>query len=142
MKLGLSMWSVAAVVRKGEMDIPGFIEFAKSLDVDGVELLDFFWNDRESEIPLVQAALAKTGLPVGVYSVGNNFVVDNQEAWEQQVQIVKYGIDWAEWFGADTVRVFAGDVKENVSFHDACCNQPPRLGVPSASELLLKRQHA
>ena len=61
MKLGLSMWSYAASVRRGELDIPGFIREAGHLGVGGVELLDFFWKDRNAELPAVEAALAGNG---------------------------------------------------------------------------------
>ena len=116
MKLGLSMWSYAAPVRRGEMDIPGFIREAKRLGVDGVELLDFFWKDRSAELPAVEAALAETGLPVGVYSVANNFVQSDPAARAASVQIITDGVDNAVHFGAKTVRVFGGDIAPGISY--------------------------
>lgn len=119
MKLGLSMWSYVAAVRRGRMDIPGFIREAKRLNVDGVELLDFFWKDREAELPAVEAALRETGLPVGVYSVGNNFVNADEAARQAQVQVIRDGVDNAVHFGAKVVRVFAGDVTHGITLEDA-----------------------
>ena len=116
MKLGLSMWSYAASVRRGELDIPGFIREAGRLGVGGVELLDFFWKYREAELPAVQAALAETGLPVGVYSVANNFVLPDEAARAAQVGVIRDGVDNAVHFGAKTVRVFAGDIKPGFTY--------------------------
>ena len=116
MKLGLSMWSYAAPVRRGELDIPGFIREAGRLGVDGVELLDFFWKDRDAELPLVEAALAETRLPVGVYSVANNFVRTDPTERKASVKKITDGVDNALHFGAKTVRVFAGDIAQGITY--------------------------
>lgn len=115
MKLGISMWSYVAATRRG-LDIPGFIHEAKRLGVDGVELLDFFWKDRGAEQPAVEAALRETGLAVGVYSVSNNFAQEDPAQRAAQVKVIKDGVDSAVYFGADTVRVFAGDVRPGLTF--------------------------
>lgn len=111
MKLGISMWSYAAVYRQGKLDIAGFIQEAKRLGVQGVELLDFFWKDVETELPAVQAALKDTGLVVGVYSVANNFVSSHESIRAAQVGKIRDGVDQAVQFGSKTVRVFAGDIE-------------------------------
>lgn len=110
MKLGLSMWSYAAAFRRGQIDIPGFIQEARRLGVEGVELLDFFWRDRAAELPAVQAALEDTGLAVGVYSVANNFVSAHESVRAAQGHKIRDGVDDAVRFGASVVRVFAGDL--------------------------------
>jgi sugar phosphate isomerase/epimerase len=116
MKLGVSMWSYYFVWNRGEMDIPGFIHEAKRLGLDGVELLDFFWKDRAAETPAVKAALQETGLPVAVYSVSNNFGTPDTEERRKQVQIIRSGVDSAIEYGARVVRVFAADVRPDVTF--------------------------
>jgi len=116
MKLGLSMWSYAASVRRGEMDIIGFIRESKRLGVQGVELLDFFWKDRDAELAAVESALAETGLPVGVYSVANNFVQPEAADRAVHVQKIRDGVDNALHFGAKTVRVFAGDIHSDYTY--------------------------
>jgi sugar phosphate isomerase/epimerase len=114
------MWSYVSPWKRGQMDIPGFIHECKRLEVDGVELLDYFWKDRDAETPLVKAALKDTGLPVGVYSVSNNFVKPDQSERLAQLNVIKKGVDSANEFGAGIVRVFGGDVNSSgVSFDDA-----------------------
>lgn len=119
MKLGVSMWSYFATWQRGGLDIPGFVHEAKRLGVDGVELLDFFWRDRGAELPAVERALAETGLPVGVYSVANNFALPDPSERAAQIQSVRVGVDDAVRFGAKVVRVFAGSPQPDIGLSDA-----------------------
>ena len=100
MKLGLSMYSYNAAYQQGRIDIPNFIQEAKRLDVQGVELLDFYWRDPATELPEVKAALQDTGLPVGVYAVANNFVNVSEAARVAEVKKITDGVDYAAVFGA------------------------------------------
>jgi len=119
MKLGLSMYSYNAAYQRGRLDIPNFIQEAKRLDVQGVELLDFYWRDPATELPDVRAALHSTGLPVGVYAVANNFVNGSEAARAAEVKKITDGVDYAVQFGAKVVRVFAGDITPDFS-HEQC----------------------
>lgn len=116
MKLGISMWSYAAAYRSGRIDLPGFVQEARRLGVEGVELLDFFWRDQDAELPAVEAALADTGLAVGVYSVSNDFVHADPQERLANVQKVVDGVDMAVHFGTSTVRVFGGDVHPEFTY--------------------------
>jgi sugar phosphate isomerase/epimerase len=113
------MWSYYAVWKRGDIDIPNFIRTVRDNGADGVELLDFFWKDRESEIAAVDAALVETSMPVGVYSVGNNFVNADPAFRAKEVTVINDGVDMAKHFGAKVVRVFAGNYDEAYSFHQA-----------------------
>jgi sugar phosphate isomerase/epimerase len=119
MKLGVSMWSYVAAWKRGEMDIPGFIREADTIGAEGVELLDYFWKDRAAELPAVERALTETSLPVGVYSVANNFALPDPADRAAQIQIVKDGVDNAVHFGAKVVRVFAGNPQPDIGLSDA-----------------------
>jgi sugar phosphate isomerase/epimerase len=116
MKLGLSMYSYVRAYQSGQIDIRGFIQEAKRLGVQGVELLDFFWRDPARELPEVRAALQDTGLPVGVYSVANNFVQAGEAARAAEVQKITSGVDYAVQFDAKVVRVFAGDIAPEFTY--------------------------
>jgi len=119
MKLGISMYSYYGLWRDGALDIPGFIENARRIGVDGVELLEAFWRDKATELPLVDAALASTGVKVGVYSVSNDFVSDSAADRSAALDKVKAGVDSANYFGAKIVRVFSGNAKEGIGFDQA-----------------------
>ena len=119
MKLGVSMYSYLRAVKDGRLDIASFIKEAKRIGADGVELLDFFYKDVEGDRNLAIEALAETGLVCGVFSVAQNFAKPSQEERDAQAQKVFFGVDEAQHFGTDTVRVFAGDLAEGVTFDDA-----------------------
>jgi sugar phosphate isomerase/epimerase len=111
MKLGLSMWSYVAPWKEGALNTPDFIRKSANLGVDGVELLDFFFRNKQDwqpETDEIVRALEETGLPVGVFSVGNDFAQADERARESQVEVIKRGVDQAVRLGAGVVRVFAG----------------------------------
>ncbi len=118
MKLSVSMWSVVAKVQTGEMNLSGFIEYAASQRVEGVELLDYFWTDPQVEIPRVKKQLADARLALAAYSIGNDFFQPEAEARAQQLDYVKRGVDVAVQLGVNLVRVFSGSHKEGYAFED------------------------
>lgn len=119
MKIGVSMWSYFHAWKAGKLDIPGFVREAKRAEAEGVELLDFFYKDREAERPLIREALAETGLPVPIFSVAQNFAKTDPAAREAELGKIRFGIDEAVLYGAKVVRVFAGDVSEGITFDQA-----------------------
>lgn len=119
MKVAVSMWSLHREFFSGRLDVVDFIKWASTTQAEGVELLDVFWKDQEAELPKVKEALAETGLKVGCYAVGNNFVNPDPAIRAEQVDIIRRGVDMAKELGAKVVRVFAGDLAEGISFEDA-----------------------
>lgn len=121
MKLGVSMWSFVHPFKAGRIDIPGFIHEAKKMGADGVELLDFFYKERDPERNQALMALEETGLVCSVFSVAQNFAKPDELDRKAEVGKIKFGIDEAVKYGAKTVRVFAGDVHgdSDITFDDA-----------------------
>lgn len=122
MKLGVSMWSYFHAWKAGKIaGVGDFIREAKRAGADGVELLDVFYRDRDIDLERNDALLAlkETGLPVGVFSVAQNFAKPTMEERMEELAKIKFGIEEAEFYGAQTVRVFAGDVRDGLAFDDA-----------------------
>lgn len=119
MRTCVSMWSLVRPIRAGELDTVGFVDYAAAVGARGVELLSIFWKDRDAELPLVRAALARHGLAVAAYDTSNDFSVPDPAARAVQVNKVKGDIDVALALGANTLRVFAGDVRPDTTF-DTC----------------------
>lgn len=121
MKLGISMWSYFHAYQAGKIDIPGFIHEAKKIGADGVELLDVFYRERDIAHERARAltALEETGLSCGVFSVAQNFAKMLPEDRELELEKIKFGVDEAVHFGAATVRVFAGNPTQGVTFDQA-----------------------
>jgi sugar phosphate isomerase/epimerase len=86
---------------------------------DGVELLDFYWKDKEKELQEVIEALKKLNLPVSAYDITNNFVKSSSVERHQEIEKVKNGVRTAKQLGTNIVRVFAGDLSDEFTFDDA-----------------------
>ncbi len=121
MKLGVSMWSYVHAWKAGKIDVPGFIHEAKRIGAEGVELLDFFYRDREKDPADIQKALEETGLPCAVFSISQNFAKPDPQDRQAELGKIKFGVDEAVRYGANVVRVFAGDVAADgeIKFEDA-----------------------
>ena len=119
MFIGVSMYSYAQSVQKGLLDIPGFIHEAKKAGAEGVELLEYFYKDIESDRAAALKALAETGLPCPIFSVSNNFAKTDPAEREKQLHRIFFGVDEALLYGAEVVRVFAGDVAEGITYDQA-----------------------
>ncbi|NLJ26175.1 MAG: sugar phosphate isomerase/epimerase [Firmicutes bacterium] len=119
MQIAVSMWSLHREFYSRRLDVVGFVKWAADAKADGVELLDVFWKDFDTEGPKVLDVLEKTNLKVGAYAVGNNFVIPDPEARAQQVKIITRGVDMAKYLNTKVVRVFAGDLAEGIAFDAA-----------------------
>lgn len=115
MKLSVSMYSCVLAVRAGQLDLMGFVDFAATQDVAGVELLDIFWTDAEREIPQVKARIADAGLEVAVYSISNNFTEPEASARARELADLKRGVDIAVELDVNLMRVFSGNAREGLS---------------------------
>lgn len=122
MHIGVSMWSYFRTWKAGNLDIPGFIHEAKRAGAEGVELLDFFYKDAETERHLAKQALEETGLPCPIFSVANNFTRAEEGSWDKALDAIKFGVDEALFLGSGVVRVFAGDVREGITYEGALDN--------------------
>ncbi|MFC4025079.1 sugar phosphate isomerase/epimerase family protein [Oceanobacillus longus] len=120
MKISISMYSLNATVQKEKWTTIDFIEYAKSISLDGVELLDIYWkdNDKDNEIKQVTEALRKYNLSVSAYDVTNNFVKESSEERAQEVKKIQDGIQVAKQLGTNIVRVFCGDLHDDLTYED------------------------
>jgi len=91
-----------------EMTVESFISFAAASGFEGVDL-GYYWEDKERELPLVEKWLARAGIALSGYIVGNNFggVAGTDQAPAEVVK-VKTAVDEACALGAPTLRIFAG----------------------------------
>ncbi len=116
MKCGLSMYSLLAPVRAGQLDLFGFLDYAAQTGFEGVELLDMFWTDEVSQVPEVKRRCAMRGLELPVYSISTNFFRPDAGARDAELADLKHGVDLAAQLGAPLLRVFSGDLLPSYSF--------------------------
>ncbi|WP_077297841.1 sugar phosphate isomerase/epimerase family protein [Virgibacillus pantothenticus] len=119
MKISVSMYSLHAKVKQGNLSIIQFLDFANRLSITGVELLDIYWQDKKQELSQVQSALERNGLQVAAYDVTNNFVRLHKEERLHEINKVMEGIYVAKQLGTNIVRVFCGNGHDAVSFDEA-----------------------
>lgn len=132
MRIAVSMWSYFHTWRGGSFGLADFIREAKKGGAEGVELLDFFYNEPgqprveefddtylEPKRAEIMAALEETGLPVPIFSVSNNFAKTTEAERALALRKIQFGVLEAVRYGAHVVRVFAGDVSEGVTFEQA-----------------------
>ncbi|RDW20658.1 sugar phosphate isomerase/epimerase family protein [Oceanobacillus chungangensis] len=119
MKISVSMYSLNSTVQKEKWSIADFINYAKSISLDGVELLDFYWNDKGKELKETIAVLKKHNLAVSAYDVTNNFVKKSSAERAIEIAKVKDGIQTAKLLGTNIVRVFSGDLQGQLTYEDA-----------------------
>lgn len=118
MKLSVSMWSVVETVRAGKMSLPQFIDFVARGPATGVELLDYFWKDEQTEILQARKQIADSGLQLAVYSIGNDFFQPDAAARQHELSKLKHGVDVACALGVSLMRVFSGSYREGFSLDD------------------------
>jgi sugar phosphate isomerase/epimerase len=112
------MYSLVELYR-GKSSVDQFLQQAKKWNLEGVELLDFFWQDKEKELAEAIALKDQLGLEVYCYSIGNNFVQLEAEARQGEVDKIAAAIEVAEKLGAKVIRVFSGDAREGITFDQA-----------------------
>ncbi|MER2010663.1 MAG: TIM barrel protein, partial [Psychrobacillus sp.] len=121
MRISISMYSLASTIRQDDWSVADFIEYAKSISLDGVELLDIYWQDpsnKDEEIKEIVDKLHKANLEVSAYDITNNFVRPNEEDRKAEVEKVLEGIRVAKAINANTVRVFCGDIREGLIYEE------------------------
>jgi len=118
MRLSVSMWSVVQSVREGKLDLPGFIDFAARQDVEGIELLDYFWTDAQAQISPIKQQIADAGLTLAVYSIGNDFFEPDPTLRAEELTDLKRGVDVANRLDVNLMRVFSGNAKPGYNLED------------------------
>ena len=113
------MWSYVSHYKQKKMDVLSFLDTAKELGVDGVEILDYFWDDKDHQLPRVKDKLETLELPVSAYAIGNNLTNPDAEERERQIQSIRDGVDMANLLETNRLRVFAGNLAEGVEYDAA-----------------------
>ncbi len=115
MKLSVAMYSLNQELSSGKMDMEGFINFCGGLGIEGVELLTYYWKDKEREIELISSWLENNALTLAGYGVKNNFIQKDKKERKGQVDYVKSEIDTAARINAPIMRVFGGLLQEGMT---------------------------
>lgn len=116
MKTSVTMLSVGDVWDKGKIDVEGFIKYCAGLGVDGVELTEHYWKDREAELKGIPGWLKENKIALAIFSIGyapgGKFTTNSEQEINKQVDYIKRGIDTALMLGLDKLRIVGGNHNE------------------------------
>ncbi|MDP6523422.1 MAG: TIM barrel protein [Kiritimatiellia bacterium] len=136
MRLSLAAYSFRKYLQaregtEGRIDLPGFIDYAATLDLDAVELTAYYFP----KVPAADylAALKRrchlAGLDISGGAIGNNFTVEPGPALEKQHKYVRAWIDHYAALGAPVIRVFAGRPPKGVSEEEGVARAVKNLRI-------------
>lgn len=106
MKLGLSSYSLYQALKKGTMTIADVIDFTADHGGEHIEIVPLGYNLTEQPelIDLIVAKAAERGIEISNYAIGANFLVDSEEAYQQEIARVKKEVDIANKLGVKLMR--------------------------------------
>lgn len=99
-----------------EMDLFDFLDYAKDIGLDGVELTSYYFPGEfdDSYLDRLKSRCAELGLVITGGAVGNRFTTPPGEERDKQIDAVKTWLRHYQRLGAPLMRVFAGDAPEGV----------------------------
>jgi sugar phosphate isomerase/epimerase len=113
LKLSLAAYSFrqALDLKKPTMTLFDFIDFSAGLPLDGVELTSYFFAETTDEyIDKLKARCAEKKLAVSGVPIRSDFCVKDEAKRRADIDETKAWIGRAARLGAQTVRIFAGNV--------------------------------
>ena len=113
LKLSLAAYSFrqALDLKKPTMTLFDFIDFAAGLPLDGVELTSYYFAETTDEyIDKLKARCAEKKLAVSGVPIRSDFCVKDEAKRRADIDATKQWIGRAARLGAQTVRIFAGNV--------------------------------
>ena len=119
-KLGCMSLSYKDEFAAGSLDLEGFIDRARQLGLDGIDLhTRAFASEDPDYLRSIRMRALKNGIALSYIGVSSNFGVPAGEKLDEQVTTAKHWIDVAHFMGIPLVRVFAawipeGDTEEAV----------------------------
>jgi sugar phosphate isomerase/epimerase len=102
---------------KPAMTLDDFIDLAARMDLDAVELTQYYFPPETTTEYLahLKGRCTRLGLDVSGTAVGNNFCLADPAKLKAQIDLVKKWTEHSAYLGAKTMRIFAGYVPKGDS---------------------------
>lgn len=106
MKLGLSTYSLYQALRSGKMTIADVIDFTADHGGEHVEIVPLGYNLTEQPelIDTIVSKATERGLEISNYAIGANFLLNDADAYEQEIARVQREVDIANQLGVKLMR--------------------------------------
>jgi sugar phosphate isomerase/epimerase len=147
LKLSLAAYSFRQFLdlKKPSMTLFDFIDLGAGLPLDAVELTSYYFAETtDAYLDKLKAHATAKKLAISGVPVGNNFCLADDGKRQEEVEKVKQWIGRAARLGAQTVRIFAGNLpkgdtlataqKRVVDAMNECCAVAEKAGVLLALE--------
>jgi len=108
LKTCITNYSFNRSLRGGQMDVEGFCDFCGKAGFDGVDLMVYYWKDKDAEMDALPGWLERNHLTLVGYGVGTNFMTHDADQIAEMKEVVRSGIADAVRIGSKMVRVFGG----------------------------------
>ena len=129
MRVGLAAYSMRDYLQakpgtKGAMDLPGFVDWAATLDTDAVELTSYYFPEPVTAQYLhdLKRRCHLNGLDISGGAIRNNFTMPAGPELEKWFAHVDTWLDHYATLGAPVIRVFAGIPPKGISEEEGIRN--------------------
>ena len=140
MKISNYSLNYSALIAQGKMDIFGFLEYCRALEIEGASLhIRNLPDTQPDSLKRIRRAYLDQGLSISMFTVTTNFG-EAEGRIEAEVQKAKEAIRVAVFLGAPLLRVFAGsppsEADRQKAFERAAlgvrrvCDEAARVGLP------------
>ena len=116
MHLALAAYSRREALTQGEMDLFGFIDWCAELGLPGAELTSYYFPEGfdDDYLHRLRRHAYLNGVTVTGTAVRNNFCLPPGPEKQQEIEHVKRWIDHAAELFAPHIRIFAGNLPDDV----------------------------
>ncbi|GIP39342.1 sugar phosphate isomerase [Paenibacillus sp. J31TS4] len=106
MKIGLSSYSLSRAIRAGEMTVLEAISWIQENGGEHIEIVPIGFDLIENPglIEDIRRRAEEVGIDISNYAVGNNFLTDGEEGFQQAVEKLKQHVDVAHGLGVKLMR--------------------------------------
>jgi inosose dehydratase len=118
-KIGLSTYSLFRAIKSKEMDVLEAIQWIADNGGEHVEIvpMGFDLEDNPDLIDAIRERAQEIGIGISNYAIGANFITQDQDAYEKEVERVMKQVDIAHQLGVKSMR------------HDVAWRPIPETGI-------------
>ena len=120
MKIGLSSYSLAGAMNRGEMDILGVIRWCAEAGAEQIELVPlggFMPSNDPALCKEIVRTAQESGIELGNYSIGGCLMSENADELRAEIERIKHEVDTAASMGIKNFRTdvasFGGSFEQN-----------------------------
>lgn len=145
-KFSLAAYSYRELLTKEGLTLFDFVNDCAKMGLEGTELTSYYFpKDVTTEyLNDLKGACFRLGLDISGTAVGNNFCLPAGPKRDEQIELVKRWVDYADILGAPTIRIFSGNAGKDQTVEEAhklavegieeCCEYAGEHGVTLALE--------